>query len=617
MIQGFSKERLTVVWIVAALAGTVLSLRLVQLQVVRHIEYRRAAERNSTQMIYQNAPRGKIVDRNGVPVASNRPAFSLIYLPGKGGEQIDLKPLAKELGRQLKEDPDVLLETLQQAVREESAIRLAENLPPQTMFRLSELKTIYPGVDLITEARRYYPFGRFASHLIGYMGKMDPRSWKHLKKKGYRVDSRIGRMGLESRFEEELRGLDGGIRMEVDAHGRLKRMLEKMDWHVGSNLHLTIDAETQKAADEALRGSTTGRGAIVALDPRDGSILAISSAPDFDPNDLLSTDESVVKGAAALPEFNRALSGTYAPGSTFKMIVSAAGFEEGKVDPSDSHHCPGYFELGKKIFLCWEHKGHGRMAFLQALANSCDVYYYRTGLKLGGALVERYAKIFGLGRKTEIAIKGENRGHVFGPEARKASGRNWWYDGDTVNQSIGQGEWLASPMQMAVVASVLANRGTFWRPHYVDRIEYADGRPEYKQKPEKTGEIRFKPSTWKLLDDAMRLVVTSGTAHSAIIPGLYTRGKTGTAQNPLGDDHAWFVAFAAHDTVEPPSIALAVLVENGGHGSSAAAPLAARVMRAWFRIEDPAKKKTAKPKPAGPLPGPLPVAPPVPAGRPL
>lgn len=608
MIQGYDKERLTVVWFAAALGGVVLALRLVQLQIVQHIEYQRAAERNRTQMIYQNAPRGKIYDRNGTAIATNRPAFSLIYLPGKKGAQDDLKPLAKELARQLNEEEAPLLETLQQAVREESAIRLAENLPPQTMFRLSELKTIYPGVDLIIEARRYYPFGAFASHLLGYMGKMDPNSWKTLKKKGYRVDSRIGKLGLESRFEEELRGLDGGIRMEVDAQGRLKRMLEKMDWQAGSNLHLTVDADTQKAADEALRKSTTGRGAVVAVDPRSGAILAMSSAPDFDPNSLLAYEASDVnKTMSTLPEFNRAISGAYAPGSTFKPIVSAAGFEEGKISPDDTVFCPGHFELGKKTFLCWEHQGHGRVAFLWGLAKSCDVYYYRTGLRIGGGLVEKYARIFRLGKKTDVALKGEVAGHMFGPESRKASGRDWWYDGDTVNQSIGQGELTATPIQMANVAAVLANRGSFWRPHYVDYIEYADGRPEFHNKPEKIAQITFKPSTWKMIDDAMRLVVTSGTAHQAIIQGLYTRGKTGTAQNPHGKDHAWFIAWASKDTVEPPSIAMAILIENGGHGSDAAVPVARKVFEAWFRVQPEGQKKPKPAVPRVPAPAPKPL----------
>jgi penicillin-binding protein 2 len=313
--------RLNFLWILFYLAGTVLGLRVIQLQILQNVEYSLAAERNRSQIIYQAAPRGRISDRNGVPIATNIPAFSAIYMPGKRKEKVDLRPLADELAKELNQDPEELHERLQQAVREETAIRLAENLPQRTMFRLSELKTIYPGVDLIVEARRYYPFGHFASHLLGYMGKMDARAWKDFKIKGYRPDARIGKLGLESLFEPELRGRDGGIRMEVDAHGRLKRILERIEWQAGSNIRLTLDAVVQKAADEALRTSVTGRGAIVALDPRSGAILALSSAPDFDPNALLSSDPGVVrKQISDLPEFNYAIAGTYPPGSIFKPI---------------------------------------------------------------------------------------------------------------------------------------------------------------------------------------------------------------------------------------------------------------------------------------------------------
>ena len=596
MIQNHQalQGRLNFLWILFALCGAVIGLRLVQLQLIETMEYKLAAERNRSQIIYQTAPRGRIYDRSGVPMATNIPAFSLIYMPGKKKEHVDLRPLAEELGHELKQDPNDLYEKLQQAQREETAVRLAENLPQNTMFRLSELKTIYPGVDLIVEARRYYPFGRFASHLIGYMGKIDPRSWKELKNKGYRPDARIGRLGLEGMFESELRGRDGGIRMEVDAQGRLKRVLERIDWLPGSNIHLTIDAATQKAADDALKNSVTGKGAIVAVDPRNGNILALSSAPDFDPNALLSSDPAVVKKQIAeLPEFNYAISGTYAPGSTFKPIVSAAGFMENRVSPDDSVFCPGHFELGSKRFLCWDHKGHGTVAFLWGLAKSCDVYYYKMGLKMGSSAIEKYSKLFGLGAKTNIALRGEKAGHLFGPETRASVNRSW-YDGDTVNLSIGQGELLVTPIQMAIVASTLANRGTIWRPHYTKKIEYNEGRPEYVQKPEKAGTVKLRDDVWDLIHKAMALVVMEGTAHQAQIPGLVSSGKTGTAQNSSGKDHAWFIGWAQRPN-EEPEIAVAVLVMNGGHGSDAAVPLFHKVAAAYYRIDE--KKPQPKLKP--------------------
>jgi penicillin-binding protein 2 len=595
---GGPRERLEILWWVIAAAGAALGLRLAQLQILDSAEYRAMAERNASQMIYQAAPRGRIYDRQGIPLATNQPAFSLIFLPGKGRARQDLEPLARELGRQLGRDPQDLLETLEEAERDQSAARLAENLPTSTMFQLSELKTLYPGVDLITEARRYYPYGRFASHLLGFMGKMNPREWRDRKTKGYRADSRIGKMGLESAFEEELRGRDGGIQMEVDAQGRLKRVLGQIPWEAGSNIHLTIDAAVQKAADDALRKTDTGRGAAVAIDPRTGDILAMSSQPDFDPNALLSTDpEEVKRTSHDLPEFNNAIAGAYEPGSTFKPIVGLAALSEDRIASDDTFYCPGSLEVGGHVFHCWVHntpqKAHGRVSWLMGLAQSCDVYFYNVGLKTGGALIERYARAFGIGQKTNIALRGEKAGHLFGPETRRKEGRPNWFDGDTLNLSIGQGELTVTPLQMAVVASALANRGTVWRPHYTQKIVYVDGRPDYVQKPERVGQVYAKDSAWDTVQKGMEVVISSGTGYPAKIPGLIVSGKTGTAQNPHGQDHAWFIAFAARPG-ESPSIAIAVLVENGGHGGVTAAPVAKKMILAHFGLPDPDVERAAK-----------------------
>ena len=587
------RERLEILWYLIAAAGMTVGLRLAQMQLIQAAEWRQAAERNRSQMIHQNAPRGRILDRNGVAVATNAPAFSLIFLPGNDRSLSDLKPLAEELGRQLGRDPNELLDRLEQAMREKSAIRLAENLPTQTMFRLSELKTIYPGVDLIVEARRYYPFGRFASHLIGYMGKMNQREWRGRKLKGYRVDSRTGRLGLEKIFEDELRGRDGGLRMEVDAQGRLKRVLDKIPWEAGSNIHLTLDLGIQRAADEALRATETGRGAAVAIDPRNGNILAMTSQPDFDPNAFLSADPAEVKSnVSTLPEFNNAISGAYAPGSTFKPIAGLAAMSEGRMRSDDAVYCPGYFSLGGRNFLCWEHKGHQRVSWLMGLAKSCDVYFYSLGLKTGGAAIERYARAFGLGSKTNIPSLPEKGGHLFGPETRKKTGKGW-YDGDTLNLSIGQGELTVTPLQMAVVAATFGNRGSVWRPHYTQKIVYTDGRPDYVQKPERLGQVSAKEDAWDAVQRGLETVVSSGTGGAAQVPGIIVAGKTGTAQNPHGEDHAWFVAYAAKPG-EPASIAVAVLVENGGHGGVVAAPVAKKMIMAHFGMVDPAVSRPAR-----------------------
>ena len=337
-------------------------------------------------------------------------------------------------------------------------------------------------------------------------------------------------MGLERVFEAELRGKDGGIVMEVDARGRLKGVLERIPWQPGSNVHLTLDANVQKAADDGLRASLTGRGAAVALDPRTGDILALSSAPDFDPNDFLSSDpELVQRTAQALPQLNRAIAATY-PRATFKIVVGAAGLDAGRFTTADTVYCPGHTEIGNRVFLCWEAKGHKLMRWFPGLTNSCDVYFYRMGLKTGGAVIEKYSAMFGLGDKTNIALKGERRGNLFGP---KAKGSRSWYDGDTANLAIGPGELLATPIQMAVLTAAVASRGVLWRPPFTGRIAYSGGRAEYRQKPEPVGTVTMRESD---LAGPPRGHAAwwcpPAPARRPLIPGLEVYGKTGTSQNP-------------------------------------------------------------------------------------
>ncbi|MFH2203615.1 MAG: penicillin-binding protein 2 [Elusimicrobiota bacterium] len=607
---GVRYERLNMLLLAFYGGGALFGARLLHMQVIRNVYYARVAESNRTQIIHQAAPRGRIYDRNGRVIATSRPTFSLIYLPGAEKAPEYLERLAGSLANELHRKKEHLLALLRQAQRMESAIHLAENLQLKPMFRLSELKTLYPGVDLVVEARRYYPEGAHGGHLLGYMGKMDKRSWRKLKSKDYRIDSWIGRSGLEKHFENVLRGVDGETRMEINAQGSLKRKIGEVPWKQGSNLTLALDSRIQKAVEEALRLSPSGMGGAVVLDPRSGAILAMASIPDYDPNLFLLPDWDEAKTALKdFPEFNRAISGTYAPGSTFKIIVGAAMLEEGKVSPQDTVFCPGSFSLGGRTFRCWEKKGHRRMDWIAGLTNSCDVYFYKSGLRTGGALIEEYSRRFHLGQKTGVILSGENAGNLFGPQARRERKRSW-YDGDTVNLSIGQGELLATPVQMAVVMSAVANKGTLWRPHLTQRIESSDGRVLYQQKPQELGRVELKPETWKLLHQGLISVVKNGTGRRVDIPGLVVGGKTGTSQNPRGEDHAWFVAFAGREG-EEPEIAVSVLVEHGGHGSSAAGPVARKAIEAAFDI--------ASEKPAALAPAAAPVHPAVsapPVGRP-
>ncbi|MFA5162626.1 MAG: penicillin-binding protein 2 [Elusimicrobiales bacterium] len=581
------RERLEQLWLAVWLAGALISVRLAGIQLVRHGYYSKAAERNRTHIIYRNAPRGRMLTADGVAIASSEPSFSLIYLPGRLKDPQYLKQLARDFAPRLSADYDGLLETLQRAFDNGAPVRLAENLSSRSMFAFSELKTLYPGIDLVEETKRWYPYGKFASHLTGYMGRMDLQEWKAARGNGgYRIDSRLGRSGIEKMYEKQLKGGDGGLYLEVDSRGRLRRMLANKPWRSGSDIHLTLDFQAQKAAEEGLKGSLTKSGAAIAINPANGDVLALACAPDFDPNMFVVFSDSQASAAPfkTLPEYNLVTQGTFAPGSTFKIITAAAALETDSFSTEDEYFCPGYYNAGSRVFKCHEKKGHGRADFFKGMAKSCDVYFYNLGIKIGPAQIENYERAFRLGQPTGIDIPGEKAGHVFGPGER-ARRKTYWFIGDTLNLSIGQGELLVTPAQMAQVIGAVANGGVFWKPQYVESITGPDGSVEYKHSPQFLDRAAMKPQSWDTLRRALKLVVDEGSGQAAKIKGLEVYGKTGTAQNPQGGDNSWFVAYARRPG-QQSRVAVAVLIQHGGHGGVSAAPVAKEIIKAVYRWDE-------------------------------
>jgi len=585
------QERLELLWILAYGAALLFILRLVNLQVLNSGHYREIAEKNRTQVIAQASPRGRIFSSDEIAIATSKPSFSLIYFPSQARSNAELDRMARALSRPLNADYDDLRRAVYRAASREKPVRLAENLPPKIMLGLSELKAVYPGIDIIVEARRYYPFGAYLSHLVGYIGKIDSKDWTALSRdKNYSMDSRIGKAGLEKKYEKELKGKDGGIYLEVDSRGKLNRVLESRKWVPGADIFLTVDSKAQAAAEDGLAKSVSGKGAVVALDPRDGRVIAFASAPDYDPNMfvLSGSEKEGLPAGKILPEFNVALQGSYPPGSIFKIITAAAILESGRVSPDEKFFCPGYYDAGSRVFKCWQKKGHGQVNFIDGLANSCDVYFYSAGQRAGALAIEKYARAFRLGQVSGLGLPDERTGNVFGPSARAAK-KSYWFIGDTLNLAIGQGETLMTPMQAAGEIAAVANGGTFYRPYYVDRIVRSDGQFLFKARPEAMSSVHLKDSTWALIREGLHSVVVEGTGQAAKIAGAEIYGKTGTAQNPQGKDHAWFVAYATVNN-EPAKIAVAVLVEHGEHGASAAAPIAKAVIEAALRSDLSAKK---------------------------
>ena len=580
----FFNPRLKIMMTLAMIAGSVIALRLVDIQVLRHNSYLQMAERNRTQIIYQTAPRGRVFTADGVAVASNAPSFSLYYLGGNQDTEY-LARLAHDFAPLLPLSEDELLSKLQTGSSSGKATLLAENLSTKSTVALQELQLYYPSMYLIEETKHNYPYGSFASHLLGYLGSMDERQWrKRDVKLGYRLNSKIGKNGIEKKFEEDLKGQDGGVYLEVDYRGRVKSIIEDKKWAAGSDVYLTLNFALQQAAEEGLKNSKTGRGAAVALDPRTGAVLAMASAPAYDPNMFVAfSDEAVEAPLKKIDEYNLAIQGVYPPASTFKVITGAAALESGLIDVNRKIYCSGKYDSGPRIFKCWGI--HGPMDFFEGMSHSCDVYFYVVASQIGAAAIERVQRMFMFGRPTGIDLPGEKAGNLYGP-TRRARNKTYWFIGDTLNLSIGQGELLVTPIKLAQFAAAIASRGNVYRPYYVEKI--VSNQTEKEKRigfPEVLQRANLHPQTYDTLFKALKHTVDTGTAARVRIPGLDVYGKTGTAQNPHGADHGWFMAFAGRKG-EPPSIALAVFVEFGEGGSSAAGPIARQMLEAYFKQEE-------------------------------
>lgn len=590
----FFNARLKTMMLLAAVAGGVIALRLVDIQVLRHNAYLQMAERNRTQVLYQTAPRGRVFTADGIAVASNAPSFSLYYLGMGNKDAAYLEQLAADFAPRLKMQPETVFGLLQKGTKSGKATLLAENLSTKSTVALQELQLYYPGIYLIEETKRSYPYGGFASHLLGYIGSMEDREWrKRDVKMGYRLNSKIGKNGIEKKFEKELKGTDGGVYLEVDYRGRVKSIIQDKKWAAGSDVYLTLNFELQRAAEEGLKNSLTGRGAAVALDPRTGAVLALASAPSYDPNIFVQySDEENPKQSKKINEYNLAIQGIYPPASTFKIITAAAALEYGKLDIHRKINCPGHYDSGPRVFKCWG--THGPVDFFDGMSNSCDVYFYTVAAQTGAAAIERVERMFMFGRPTGIDLPGEKAGNLYGP-TRRAHNKTYWFIGDTLNLSIGQGELLVTPLKLAQFAAAVASRGKVYRPYYVEKVvSNQTGKTTVLGKPEVLQTADLKPETYDLLFKALKHTVDDGTARRAKIQGLDVYGKTGTAQNPHGDDHGWFMAFAGRKG-EDPSIALAVFVEFGKGGSSAAGPIARQMLEAYFGLNKPALAQSAQP----------------------
>ena len=574
----------------------VLLLRFIYLQVIKHEYFQTLAESNRIAVVPVVPNRGLILDRNGVVLARNYSGYTLEIASRKVAnlEQtindlstiVDIQPKDRKRFKKLLEDS-----------RNFDTLPIRNRLSDEEVARFAAQSYRFPGVEIKARLFREYPYGEGTSHLIGYIGRINDKDVEQLEEdetaSNYLGSDYIGKTGIEQSYEKDLHGTTGFEQVEVDASGRAVRSLSRTAPLSGNNLMLTLDAKLQEIAEQAFGNY---RGALVAIDPNNGDILAFVSKPGYDPNLFIDGIDSEnwdeLNNSPDVPLNNRALRGQYPPGSTIKPFMALAGLYYGR-SPSYTINDPGYYTLpgNRHQYRDWKKGGHGRVDMFKSIVISCDTYYYGLANEIGIDKIHDYLAQFGFGKKTGVDMEGEVAGLLPSQEWKMKRHNQIWYPGDTVSAGIGQGYNLVTPLQLASATATLANNGIAYKPHFVKHVQHPTGdTPEPAPLP--TLDLHIKPENVDLVKRAMEAVTQpGGTAAGASAGAPYRMaGKTGTAQvigmkqgekyeaNKVSEynrDHAWFISFAP---VEKPSIALAVLVENGGHGGATAAPIARKVL---------------------------------------
>jgi len=592
-------QRITLMMLCVIAAFAILFVRIFYLQVIRGEEYRALSENNSIRLQSVDAPRGLIFDRNGKLLVDNRPSFDLSIIAK------DAKPLDRtihKLAGYLAVRPAAIREALPAdgGLSYYRPVKLRTDIGRDALAAVEVHKFDLPGVMVDIRPVRHYIHREQAAHLIGYLGEINAQELRSPAFSGCKGGDFIGRFGVEKAFEDVLRGKRGGRQVEVNVKGQVVRVLKTVPAQPGHNLMLTLDLPLQRVAEERLEGRV---GAVVAICPQSGAILAMASRPAFDQNAFVSglshQEWHALVSNPERPMENKVMQAEYPPASTFKIIMAIAALEEKIIDQDTTFFCPGHLAYGDRVFRCWKRGGHGHMNVIRALAESCDVFFYHVGKELGVDRIAAYAKACGLGSKTGIPLDNEAGGLI--PTAAWKEKRFGvpWQGGETLSVAIGQGYDLATPLQMVSVTAAIANGGRLYQPYIVRRIESADGTIVRQNAPVVKGTIPGSPETLRIVRQGLWEVVNTphGTAHGIRQPTLAISGKTGTAQlvrrrdpdetgkdpdAPLAEeyrDHAWFVAYAPSDH---PRIAVAVIVEHGEHGSTAAAPVAEAVIAAYL-----------------------------------
>ncbi len=555
--------RIKIVGLICIFIFLLLFSGLLNLGIVHHRAYRELSEKNCIRLLPQAGSRGKILSRDNACLADNYLTYDIMLLPQDPDQ---LKPSLKSLAAILDIDlKDLHMRYRSGYISPSIPVVIMKNVSSKQAIAVEEAKANITGAVIQPAPLRTYPYGRTAAHLIGYLSEIDHWRLTKLADYGYKTKDKVGFGGIEEKYDYYLRQADGGLSVEVDRKGKIVRVIGFKPPISGKDIQLTIDLKLQQLAEEALAGRN---GSIVIMNPYSGEILALANYPDFDPNmfiDPLSRDEvrKIVTDKDALL-LNRSIKGLYPPGSVFKCIVAAAALESGKSTPGNTYTCEGALMVGNNEFGCWSK--HGEQDMVQAIAHSCDVYFYKTGLLIGPQLIHDYAEKFTLGQPTTIEIPYEAGGFIPSPLWKRLYRFKSWFDGDTANMSIGQGDVLVTPLQMARMMAVFANYGALVRPIIVKAIDGRDVSNYHRS----SASLALQARTIDVVRRGLRAAVTDpeGTAKMLSSLPVAVAGKTGTAEVAHKASHGWFAGFFPFQT---PRFVICVFLENGGSGQIATA----------------------------------------------
>ena len=577
----------------------VIVARLWFLQISSGEEYKNLADNNRVRIRSVRAPRGHILDKFGREIVTNRPSFNVVMIRE---DSYDIDDVLKRLSKILNEDIYNLWEHIREAegTPRHLPIVLKEDIDWKTLAYLENHKYKFPGVRIEVQPVRTFHYGDLAANTIGYIGSITRKQLEDDKEGMYEGGDLIGKRGLERLRDKDLRGEKGKSSTEVNARGFEQRELKSLDPLPGNDLQLTIDAELQQVAEQFMEIGEKA-GAVVALEVNTGRVLAAASAPTIHLEDFIGgisqSNWDALLNNAKHPLLNKSVQAAYPPGSVYKIVTALAGLSEGVINENTKIYCPGHYYFGKRIYRCWKHSGHGEVDLRKAITQSCDVYFYQVGERVGVDNLAKYARKLGLGQKTGVEIEHEKSGLIPTKEWKRNRYKEKWHKGETLSIAIGQGFNLLTPLQVCLMTAVAANGGKVYKPQIIESVTTPEGEVIERFEPQLLGELSDREQSFlRIIREGLVGVVQGkrGTARNVRIKGLTIGGKTGTAQvvriaqyKGLKEkdipykfrDHAWFTCYAPADN---PQIAVTVLVEHGLHGGSGAGPIARVILKKYF-----------------------------------